>query len=94
MKCWGKNLAGQLGNDGAASGPSAVDVVGLRRMWVPGDVDCDGAVTSIDALLLLQYDASLSRSLPCAGNADTDADGAVGAKDAAIILQQTAKRSY
>jgi hypothetical protein len=53
---------------------------------VAGDVNCDGNVNSIDAALVLQFDAALIASLPCQ-NADVNADGATNAIDAALILQ-------
>ena len=52
-----------------------------------GDTSCDGVVNSIDALLLLQFDAGLLGSLPCGQNADANADGEVNAIDATLILQ-------
>ena len=54
---------------------------------LPGDVDCSGAVTSIDALLLIQYRAALLASLPCPKLADLDYDCYASAVDAALILQ-------
>ena len=51
-----------------------------------GDANCDGLVTSIDALLVLQYVAGLFGALPCAANADVNGSG-VSAIDAALILQ-------
>lgn len=55
-----------------------------------GDVDCDGEVTPIDAALILQFDAGIIHSLPCAQNADVDHDDRVTAIDAALILQYVA----
>jgi len=56
----------------------------------PGDVNCDGLVTSIDALLILQYIAGLSGQPPCLGAADVDLDGDIDAIDATLILQYVA----
>ena len=55
-----------------------------------GDANCDGEVDSIDAVLILQFDAGLLSALACDQNADANDDGAVNAIDAALILQLTA----
>ncbi|MCI0850069.1 MAG: dockerin type I repeat-containing protein, partial [Chloroflexi bacterium] len=52
-----------------------------------GDVDCSGAVTSIDAALILQFIAALTDTLPCEQLADVNANGSVDAIDATLILQ-------
>ena len=52
-----------------------------------GDVDCDGFVTSVDALLILQLRADLISSLPCPENGDVNGDGEISVVDAALILQ-------
>lgn len=52
---------------------------------LPGDVDCDGNVTSIDAALALQFVAGLLDELPCSG--DVNLDGTTDAIDAALMLQ-------
>lgn len=56
----------------------------------PGDVDCSSAVTSIDAALILQFDARLLASLRCAQNSDVNADGRTNSIDASLILQYSA----
>jgi parallel beta-helix repeat protein len=56
----------------------------------PGDVDCDGSVSSIDALLVLQLTARLAASLPCHTKADVNGDGSANSLDAAFILQRVA----
>lgn len=53
----------------------------------PGDGNCDRAVNSIDAALILQFDAGLIDPLPCLDSADTNGDGAVNPIDAALVLQ-------
>ncbi len=55
----------------------------------PGDADCNGAVTSVDAALVLQFDAGLVDILTftCLLVADVNEDGAVNALDATLILQ-------
>ena len=55
-----------------------------------GDANCDGAVSVIDAALILQLSAGLIGSLPCAGSADVNVDGMINPLDAALILQFTA----
>jgi len=55
-----------------------------------GDVDCDGAVTSIDAALVLQFGAGLVEELPCPAGGDVNGDGRIDAIDAALILQHVA----
>ena len=63
-------------------------------LWPPqapatplGDANCDGTVTSIDAVLVLQFDAALIQALPCKGPGDVYEDGKIDARDAAVILQ-------
>lgn len=56
----------------------------------PGDVSCDSRVNSIDAALVLQFDAGLITALSCRQNADVSGDGRVNAVDAALILQYDA----
>jgi len=55
-----------------------------------GDVNCSGDVTSIDAVLVLQFSASLLGELECQDEADTNVDGSVDAIDATLILQLVA----
>lgn len=47
----------------------------------------DGSVTSVDALLILQFDAELLTTLPNAPSGDVNEDGRINAIDAALILQ-------
>lgn len=52
-----------------------------------GDVDCNGVVNSIDALLLLQFEAGLINTLPCMDLADVNGDGRIDSLDAGLIKQ-------
>ncbi|MCH8993373.1 MAG: S8 family serine peptidase [Chloroflexi bacterium] len=54
---------------------------------VLGDVNLDSAVTSVDALFIVQFAASLLSSLPCPEGADINNNGTVDVIDAALILQ-------
>ena len=55
-----------------------------------GDANCDGVVTSLDAVIVLQVDAGLLDRAPCHIQADASFDGVVNSLDAAIILQREA----
>ena len=55
-----------------------------------GDVNDDASITSVDALLVLQYVANLLEALANLGNADVNADGNIDSVDAALILQYVA----
>ncbi len=55
-----------------------------------GDANCDGIVSSLDAVLVLQVDAGLLDRAPCHIQADASFDGIVNSLDAAIILQREA----
>jgi hypothetical protein len=55
--------------------------------FLPGDVDCDGDVDTIDAVLILQLEAGLLHELPCLKNADVNDDGQVNVLDATLVLQ-------
>jgi len=56
----------------------------------PGDVNCDGAVSSIDAALILQLEAALISALACPQNGDVTGDGVTNSIDAAVVLQAVA----
>lgn len=55
-----------------------------------GDVDCNGALQSVDAAIVLQLDAGIINTVPCPLKADTNGDGRTDSMDAAIILQSVA----
>ncbi len=57
-----------------------------------GDADCSGAVTSVDAALVLQFDAGLIDPLThaCLFGADVNNDDNLNAIDATLILQLVA----
>ncbi len=53
----------------------------------PGDVDCGGSANSIDAALMLQFNAGLLQSVRCPQNGDVSGDGRTNSLDAALVLQ-------
>ena len=53
----------------------------------PGDVNCDREIDSVDAALVLQFNAGLITSVACPRVADVNQDDKVDSRDAAIILQ-------
>jgi hypothetical protein len=55
-----------------------------------GDFNCDGAINSIDAAIILQISAGLIVPLPCTGDGDVNHDDELNPIDAALILQYTA----
>jgi hypothetical protein len=61
-----------------------------RRTAPLGDADCDQRVTSIDAVLVLQFNASLITALRCQMQADVNHDASVNTIDAVLILQDVA----
>ena len=69
------------------SGPDATSTPVPPANGLVGDVDCSGAVTAIDAALILQFAAGLLGTLPCAEGGDVNGDGNVSAIDAALVLQ-------
>ena len=58
---------------------------------IPGDVDCDGSVTIVDAELIAQLIVGLAQ-LACPDNADVDESGSVTITDAQLIAQLVAGR--
>ncbi|MDZ4278908.1 MAG: dockerin type I repeat-containing protein [Dehalococcoidia bacterium] len=56
-----------------------------------GDVNCDGDINPIDAVLVLQLGTTLLNAVACPENTDTNGDGLTSAVDAALILQLNAR---
>lgn len=52
-----------------------------------GDANCTATTDSVDAALVLQFNAGLLNSLACEDEADVNADDAIDALDATLILQ-------
>jgi hypothetical protein len=57
-------------------------------MW--GDVDCDGSVNSVDALLILRRAAALEVDANCQVSNDVDCSGLLNSIDALKILRHVA----
>jgi len=55
-----------------------------------GDVDCDGDVNSVDALLLLRVSSQQSTDEGCDAGTDNDCNGALDAIDALRVLRHSA----
>jgi len=55
-----------------------------------GDANCDDAINSIDAALILQYGAGLLSTVDCPVGADANNDDQINALDAALVLQYVA----
>ena len=79
------NAAGTSAYSNVVSGTATA--FPLPPLPPPGDADCSGSVTSVDAALVLQFDAGLIDTSPCMGGADVNRDGATNAIDATLILQ-------
>jgi alpha-tubulin suppressor-like RCC1 family protein len=82
IKCWGRNDDGELGDGTNEDSNVPVDIAKLLA-----DVNCDGVVDSVDAVLVLQLSAGLIDSLACQSAGDANLDGSIDAIDAALILQ-------
>ncbi len=52
-----------------------------------GDTNCDGEVTPVDAMLIVQLWTNLLDVLPCPEGADADGNGRNELIDATMILQ-------
>ena len=71
------------------NGLPAIKAHGNGQTWsgIMGDVDNDGSVTVMDALMTLRYAMSLIGSLPALQAADVNYSGAVDVQDALKILR-------
>ncbi len=80
-------------------GPDLVEIDQFRPLTIeasitcrpktgqPGDIDCSGAVDSVDAALLLQFSAGLLEPLDCDYKGDMTQNGRLDSRDALLILQ-------
>lgn len=62
------------------------DVTVTATYWLLGDVDCDGEVTSCDALIVLRYAMQIITEID-SNVADVNRDGVVDSIDALMILR-------
>lgn len=61
-----------------------------RLISPPGDADCDGIVTSVDAAVVLQFSAQMIDVFGCKLQADVYHDDVLNSLDALLILQDVA----
>ncbi len=59
--------------------------LGEQPHWFRGDANCDSRIDSLDAAIVLQFDAGLLDALR--GDGDSNEDGEVNSIDAVLILQ-------
>ena len=78
----------------AGGGAGGFNVGNLPVQFVAtlGDVNCDGAVTIVDAQLIAQLIVGRVGELPCPHRADVDEDGGVFITDAQLIAQLVSGR--
>ena len=74
-------------NPGGRDGAGQVYLFLGEQRFAIGDVDRNGDVNSIDAMLVLQLSAGLIGTLPQFELQDVNGDGAVDSQDALLILQ-------
>jgi hypothetical protein len=60
----------------------------------PGDANCDGSISALDAAVILQYTAHLIPIPPCLNGAEENGDGVVNSLDAVLVLQFVAGLIY
>ena len=75
----------------SATPPPARTPTATRMAQLPGDVNGDGRVDTLDALWVLWLDAGMVSAVGHPENADLNHDGRIDARDAAIILQIEAR---
>ena len=75
-------LVFNVGGSGLPGAPAAAAA--------PGDADCSGAVTALDALQVLRASAALQTTAGCLADADNDCDGGLDSVDALRILRHAA----
>jgi hypothetical protein len=66
---------------------SEVADLGSMQTGTPGDVNGDGSIDIVDALLTAQYYVGLDPSGFIPGNADTNCDGSIDIVDALLVAQ-------
>lgn len=72
----------------AADAAAIARALGLKRKPIPGDVNGDGKVDSVDAVQILRFDAAVSDLTPeQLQKADVNGDGKVDSVDAAAVLR-------
>lgn len=90
VHCWGWNRFGQIGSTTTDDVNAPFEIEGAKAPvapTAPGDANCSGDVTSIDALLILQLNAGLIGDVSCPENVDINGDGRADSLDAVLILQ-------
>jgi hypothetical protein len=58
--------------------------------FMMGDANCDQQVSSVDAAVVLQYEAGLIENQGCLAASDVNRDGRTDSIDASLILQREA----
>lgn len=90
VKCWGHSRFLGTGTTDSTPQLAPIDVPNIGPKVELGDVNCDGGLSSVDALLILQLTARKITSIPCPEAEDVDGDGLVTALDALAVLQRVA----